>query len=232
MDEYRDWNPEDYSDLFIGPGLVDCSVTANPQWESLESISKAALAGGVTSLVVQPSLYAPTALHPSTLYCDVGRVGLVSSAEDCRKDSYWPELAWKTYLFSPSAQVEGSRSAFEEILEACGNTLLLVDPSLPSLRMLFLASPYRLSTLDERVHGESIQDAGLLAAALPDDISPSSSGSSDDESAHLAPVKTSSNLEKAMEGEREPHPVQELSLVLPSIVPQLPRERKRSHTLI
>jgi len=232
MAEYRNWNPEDYSDWFIGPGLVDCSVTVNPQWESLEVLSKTALAGGVTTLVVQSSLYSPAVLQPSTLYCDVGKVGLVVSAEDCHKDSTWPELAWKTYLFSPSAQVEGSRNNFEEILEVCGDTPLLVDPSLPSARMLFLASPYRLSTLEERVHGEAIRDDGLVAAALPDEISPLSSDSSGDESAHLTPVKTSSNVEKAMGGHHDPKPIQELSLVLPSIAPQHLRERKRSRTLM
>ena len=195
MNEFRDWNPEDYTEWFIGPGLVDINVTANPQWESLERLTLTALVGGVTTLLVQPSLFSPLALEPHTLYCDLGKVKIVSSAEDCCEDRDWPELAWKTYLFPPSAQVADGRTALKEILKTCGDTPLIVEPSLPSARMLFQASPYRLSSLEERTSGNSISDEGLVAAALPDEISPSSSRSSDDDSMDYTPHKTSSNLE-------------------------------------
>ena len=229
MERFGDWNPVDYSEWCIGPGLVDGSVTANPQWESLEELSKTALAGGVTTLVVQSSLHSPVTLDTDTLYCDLGKLKIISSVEDCHRDSPWTELAWKTYLFAPSALVEGSREELEDILEVCGDMPLVIEPSLPSSRLLFLASPYRLCSLEERANGENISDEGLVAAALPDDISPASSYSSEDDSAHLVPTKTTSNREQVIEAEAKP--THEISQGVPSVVPIRPCKR-RSMTLM
>ena len=211
-------------------------MTLNPKWESLEVLTKCAISGGVTSILVQTSLYQDAQVEVGNLYCDVGRVKLVDEAQDCTLSADWPELAWKTYLFPPSFRVSGSKARLHDILKESGKqgVPLYIDPSLPSARMLYPASPYRVTTLEERLVAKSLPDEGLVAAALPDEINPSSSNSSSDDDFEESPKFTFSNLESVVGGLQVPKPKHELSTALPTLPvmeTKEPEPRRSSRTL-
>ena len=74
LDDYSEWNPEDLSDFYISPGLIDLNVRA--EWESYSDLTKSAISGGVTLALVEQGYYmAPVPL--SDLFCDIGKVARV-----------------------------------------------------------------------------------------------------------------------------------------------------------
>ncbi|HET9959363.1 MAG TPA: amidohydrolase family protein, partial [Polyangiaceae bacterium] len=59
---------QDFGDLVIGPGLVDCHVHVNEpgrsEWEGFATATRAAAAGGVTALVDMPLNSSPVTTTP------------------------------------------------------------------------------------------------------------------------------------------------------------------------
>lgn len=80
---------EDYGDLVISPGLVDCHVHVNEpgrtEWEGFETATRAAAAGGVTTLVDMPLNCLPVTTTRSAL-----EAKLAASAGKCLVDvGFW-----------------------------------------------------------------------------------------------------------------------------------------------
>ena len=62
---------EDLGDLIVMPGIIDSHVHINEpgrtEWEGFETITKAAIAGGITTLVDMPLNSSPVTISAKTL---------------------------------------------------------------------------------------------------------------------------------------------------------------------
>jgi dihydroorotase-like cyclic amidohydrolase len=172
LQEYADWNPEDCSQLYLSPGLIDCNVRANGDWEGRERMTKAAVSGGVTLVVEEPNVYG---LEDGSgeLYCDVGACFLVHSRNlaDLKPAVSSGVLAVKAYMSAPSAYIPSVEDVLPEVLETVGKAKipLFLDPSQPHSRHIFMASPCRLLTLEARRAFDGGQGSSFFAGAFPDE---------------------------------------------------------------
>ena len=143
---------EVYEQDYVLPGLIDLGVRCNGSWGSAETESKAAVAGGVTFFLEEPSVYHFTA--PSAqLYCDVGACALLNSADpmaDLRTKDYSDVFALKAYLTPVSAQTLGLKESLDRLVRFPLEIPLILDCFLPSEASLRLNSPFRLSSLHDR----------------------------------------------------------------------------------
>lgn len=182
MERYADWALRDVGDWCVSPGLVDCNVCVNGEWDGVESVSRAAVSGGVTFFLAEPSLYHQEIDFSQPLYCDVGKTALIggTSAED-GKSQLHGAFALKAYMFPPSAYVSGVAQQLDRVLRIAQeeDVPLILDVSYPSPRMLYMASPCRLMSLEERMNTSHFSDDKFFAGAFPEEIDPQSiSGSS------------------------------------------------------
>jgi dihydroorotase-like cyclic amidohydrolase len=186
---FSQWRIFDYSDSYISPGIVDLNV--RKEWDSYSALTKAAISGGTTFILEEPSFYNPSAAEED-LYCDVGAVQVLNSRnmDAIRTDV----LALKAYLFQPCASVEAV-SEVTRILELSTNQNLplFVDPNLPDPRMLYMASPLRLESTEEHKE-KSVSGTANYAAAFGDATNSGESEDSSDE----GPLRTVSLLENEM----------------------------------
>ena len=96
--DLAEWNPVLLENYYLSPGLVDCNAQVNGSWDDFASLTRAAVSGGVTFLLVQPSLYNQDTPPLSSLYCDIGRVALFgrSSLEEVQVEAQAPSLSRRT----------------------------------------------------------------------------------------------------------------------------------------
>ena len=170
IEEYKEWNPEDLSDYYISPGIIDLSVRT--EWESYSDLTKAAISGGVT-LILDEKPYYNENLQPSELFCDIGKVALVgtTTAESIPVYAEQGVFAVKGYLFPPHCNMEIISDNLTEILskiEACGLTFI-IDPTLPDERMLHSVSPYRFKEITQRISDHSFENSSF-AGGFPDSV--------------------------------------------------------------
>lgn len=181
MQELADWNPVLLEHYYLSPGLVDCNAQVNGSWDDYSSLTRAAVSGGVTFLLVQPSLYHPESPPVTSLYCDIGRVALLgrSSLDDVLAESQGA-FALKGYLYPPSAYVTGIAGQLESALTLAEDTdlPLFLDSLFPNSRQLYLVSPCRLLPLEEREKQSHFGSDQCFAGAFPEEIEPQSSSSS------------------------------------------------------
>jgi dihydroorotase-like cyclic amidohydrolase len=189
--EYKDWKILDYSDYYISPGLIDLNVRR--EWEDISTMSKAAIQGGVTVIAVEEGYYnrsSSSDMH----YCDVAEVLVINDSTDfnCIPDKV---CALKGYLFPPSPQVK-SIAYLENILCKSQNIglPLFLDATLPESRMLYMASPLRLESLNNRINQEINYKAGFGGAypENPNESDSSSSSQESDENSEVSPFRTNS----------------------------------------
>ena len=185
MEQYMDWNPLNFEDLYVSPGLVDLNVCAGGEWEGYGHLTHAAIAGGVTFCLTTPSLYGQTDPAASPLYCDVGQAFLVTSAQlsSLSHAKLQPYLALKAYMYPPSAYVEGLDKHLEELMQVAESAKLplFMDPSRPDSRLLYSASPCRHLPLEERCSTTSWPEPGSFASAFAEEIDPESLSDSSSE---------------------------------------------------
>jgi allantoinase len=156
---------EDFGDWVIGPGLVDCHVHVNEpgrtEWEGFETATRAAAAGGVTSLVDMPLNSLPVTTTRAAL-----DVKLAASVGKCFVDvGFWggvvpgnasalPGLAEGGVLgckaFLVHSGIDEFPNATEENLREA--MPVLRDAGLPLLAHAELDLGARISTLDRRAY--------------------------------------------------------------------------------
>lgn len=180
---------EDVGDRVVSPGIIDGNVQINGTWDGLSSVSRSAVAGGVTFIVFEPSLYKQDSGLSEPLYCDVGKTALIGllSLEETIEQLNQGAFALKAYLFPPSAYVSGVAQQLKDVLAVATQhqVPLIIDVSYPSARMLYMASPCRLVTLEERAKMEHFSEDKFFAGAFPEEIDPYS-GSLDSDSDELS----------------------------------------------
>lgn len=173
---------EDVGDRVISPGIIDGNVQENGSWDGFSSISKSAVAGGVTFLAVEPSLYKQTCIISDSLYCDIGKIARIGplNQEEVAEELNQGAFALKAYLFPPSAYVSGIAQQLKEVysLASLHQVPLIIDVAYPSARMLYMASPCRLISLEERVKLDHFSEDRFFAGAFPEEIDPYSASMS------------------------------------------------------
>lgn len=80
-------------------------------------------------------------------------------------------LAIKGYLYRPTRYIEEIHDLEQTLRDAARLDLpVIVDPSLPNPRMLFMASPCRTLSLEKRADVQDFSDMQHFAGAFPDDV--------------------------------------------------------------
>ena len=167
---YAAWNPVNCEDCYVSPGLIDCNVRGNGEWETQAELTLAAVSGGVTFLARENSLYGQSLSEDSDCYCDIGTVARVDEA------ALIPgSFALKLYLFPPSASVPGHAADLESQLSSLEHYPgpVIVDATLPQERWLHCSSPYRCKPLSDRlgdVEPEQPKSCGAYQREISEDI--------------------------------------------------------------
>lgn len=179
-DFYRDWNPVDYLEYYISPGLID--ISARTEWESLSCLTQQALAGGVTLVAVEQGYYKQFFPDSSNLHCDVFPIEVIN--EETHLETLGRHVCGlKIYLFPPAPQIK-SVSHLDHVLRQAEKSHLpvIIDATLPDPRMLYMASPLRLEQVDNRETAEK-GNFSNFASAFPQELvkSPSDSQESSEE---------------------------------------------------
>ena len=159
--KFTQWKIIDFSDSYISPGIIDLSV--RKEWENYESLTKAAISGGTTFILEEPSFH-DNPENSEELYCDIGKVQVINDVNLNFIDD--GALAIKGYLYQPSHGVETLSRVEDalEISERVGVTLI-IDPNLPDPRMLYMASPLRLEKTGDHMDKE-VNTCNVYAAAF------------------------------------------------------------------
>lgn len=169
---YAAWSPVDYTDFYVSPGIIDCNVRVNGDWEGYRCLTKAALSGGVTMLIEEPSIFDLTC-RDSELYCDVGKVVLATNSNIDSIQTAVAEGAFavKGYMSPPSAYVESIDAVLSRLLSTLADLQvpLFLDVCYPNSRHFYMSSPCRFQTLESRLAFEGKSDLGLGAGAFPED---------------------------------------------------------------
>lgn len=173
QEKYQEWALQDYSDLYISPGIID--INTRLEWDTYDKLTLEAVKGGVTLIYAESGYYNPFT-EWENLYCDLAHVKVVD--ETTRFDLLDNNIsALKGYLFPPASTIK-SISNLEYVLGAaqrCGLPLM-IDPTMPDPRMLYMASPLRLEKLEERYNTDVISSGStVFAAAFPESMDKSSS---------------------------------------------------------
>ena len=117
----RDWPTLDAGDLVVLPGLVDTHVHANEpgrtHWEGLDTATRAAAAGGVTTIVDMPL----NSLPPTTT------VAALEEKRSAARGRVWTDVAfWGGAIPGNEASLAGLRDA-----GVCGVKAFLADSGVP-----------------------------------------------------------------------------------------------------
>ncbi|OMJ68983.1 hypothetical protein SteCoe_33411 [Stentor coeruleus] len=177
---YKDWELVDYSDLYVSPGIIDLNVRR--EYEDFCQLTKSALNGGVTVIAVEKGYYSPLDTS-SKYYCDVAHIAIVNDQTNFEMIDK-NICALKGYLFPPSKEIRSIAHLQNVMKEAFNSGLpFFIDATLPDPRMLYMASPSRLVSVDDRKDNES-SSSGLFAAAFPENTR----GSSESEDSEDEPV--------------------------------------------
>ena len=160
---YNDREIIDCTDLYISPGIIDINVRR--EWEDFRDLTKSAIKGGVTVIGIEEGYYSNFETS-SEYYCDVARVAVINDSTDfCAIPKSISAL--KAYFFPPSQQIRSVANLQNVLMKALNTGLpLFIDATLPEQRMLYMASPSRLESLEERKEFE-IKNSKLFAAAFP-----------------------------------------------------------------
>ena len=168
LTQYSEWNPEDLSDSYISPGIIDLNTRL--EWESYTELTKAGISGGVTFALTEGGYY-KDALPTGELFCDIGKVATleISTMEMIPYLVEQGYFAAKGYLFSPHGAVQCIPTNLLPVLREFANTplTLIVDPTLPDPRLLHSVSPFRFKDLADRLRTD-IAETASFSAAFPD----------------------------------------------------------------
>lgn len=167
--EYIDWNPIDFEHMYVSPGMIDFNIRRHPQWESLEDLTRAAVAGGVTLCIEETTPTESRNIDPSPRYCDTAFLTVLDSthSESLTPESLSTTFALKGYLTPPSDTIDGLCNLpqwFQHIAEF--GLPIILDCSITEPKVLFLASPCRLESLERRKETQTFADQKMFGGAF------------------------------------------------------------------
>lgn len=223
MLDYLSWNPLNFEHQYLSPGLIDFNMRREQDdWEDLEHLTQAAAAGGVT-LVVEETRIATPLSPTATLYCDVGRMVIIT-AEDLASVSQQTvegAMAVKGFLTPPNSNIGPIQdiTAWLSVVRRL-SLPIIIDAEEVSGRALYLASPYRLLSLEERESAdESAESVKVLGGAM------NATADSDEEDSAPSPYSLQHRAECKVTEDRK------FSLKQFLAVGEFDRKETRPHTL-
>lgn len=184
ISEYIDWNPLNFEEMYVSPGLIDFNVRRQQEdWEGLEHLTQAAVAGGVTYIAEEVG-FGVTVAETESVYCDVGRVVILAAEHLPHVSSLTLSnaIAVKGFITPPNDEVGamGDLSTWLSVVSRL-DLPVIISPAEVSGRALYLASPFHSLSLSERVAAdESLDSVTVLGGAMN---AVADSSSSDEESA-------------------------------------------------
>lgn len=159
--EYMDWNPINFEHSYISPGMVDFNIRRKREWESVETLTKAAVSGGVTLCVEERTMQENDQRQSGVLFCDLGYTAVIepSVVLTIRQEDYSDALGLKGYLTPPNDGI-GAVHDLEQWFQVANRLELplLLDPCMAETKVLYTASPCRLLSLEQRLSSESIPE--------------------------------------------------------------------------
>jgi dihydroorotase-like cyclic amidohydrolase len=231
--EYPRYEWEDYRDLYISPGIIDLNVCFNNEvsleneetveydgsavsensscltsslpeaWEGYELGTKAAIAGGVTTVIETPSLIHKTntlfdykaninSLDDTRLYCDIGFLAQINNENymDIEEISQTGVLGFKAYIIPPAFEIPClSTENLEKVYQLIEKTNkpLFFHPEKASERYIYMSSPFRNENLLSRKYKPEPQFSAL-PGAFPEEIEGSGSEVSPINSSNSTPI--------------------------------------------
>jgi dihydroorotase-like cyclic amidohydrolase len=248
ISQFQEYTFEDFSDLCIMPGIVDLNVSFNPDsysdelvsetlvssgsasslstassseaWEGYACGTKAAIAGGVTTVLESPTLrYLNShsgsevrsklrSLGEATLYCDVGVLGYLS-LENLGEVLEMKEagvVGFKAYMIPPALDFPYLKD--EDISTVLGAVVetdlpLFIHPEKTSERFLYMSSPFR--KISENDRSQKQIPSTSFAAAFPEELNPSST--------EMSPISLNTTPQRYI-GEVQASPADERTLEL------------------
>ena len=220
---YSEWNPIDYSDFYISPGIID--LNTRTEWDTLEILTKEAIIGGVTLVATESGNYYQQHYN-GNLYCDVLKIQVINDTT-CFENLNNSTSVIKGYLFPPSPQVK-SITHLERIIRNSEITglPLFIDANMPDQRLLYMSSPSRLENVEHRKSGEK-KIHSIYASAIPHEDIGSSEDSFDSSSDILSPVIRTASLKQdenfffkdsrsSLSPGKGPQDMRKLSLLMPN----------------
>mmetsp|Transcript_18663 Transcript_18663/g.33744 ORF Transcript_18663/g.33744 Transcript_18663/m.33744 type:complete len:614 (+) Transcript_18663:90-1931(+) len=160
-------------------------------WEGYDCGTRAAISGGVTTVIESPTLRYMNlntasqvqaklkSMSDATLYCDIGMLGYLS-AENFSEAFDMKEagvIGFKAFMIPPAPgfpylKEEDLFVAMETVAET--NLTLFLHPEKTSERYLYMSSPFRKTSDEERTVKDKIPSYAF-AGAFPEELNPSSS---------------------------------------------------------
>ena len=245
--KYGEIRVEDLGEWYVCPGLVDINCcfnsdvgshsgedsassdssyphsasSAEDHWEDYATGTKAAAAGGVTTVIESPTLRYSNLLtseaverkvrtvQSEELYCDVGLLGYAGSGNLGEMEGMVRAgvMGFVGYMVPPCAHL-GYFETEHDLKQAMStlhptNHVLLLHPERTTSRFLFMASPFRQHSREDLSDAASPQIT-CFAAAFPEDVD---CGSCDSSPFVGTPMKASpvqsEDLEKCIKKHKE-----------------------------
>lgn len=115
------------------------------------------------------------------LHCDIGYIQTISSLHTFTPTS--TAFAYKIYLYPPSAYLTEFSDPLEALFDRVIQTPLplFVDANLPIPRVFYTSSPYHLSSIQDRLTSEYVDESRFASGAFDDFEALHSSGTESDE---------------------------------------------------
>lgn len=154
--EYADWNPVDFQDFYLSPGLIDFNVRRCKAWESLEDMTQTAVSGGITLCLQEQSLAEAGISETGARYCDTGLIAVLDNSE-VSVSALQEAVAVKGYLTPPDHTTNAVFRLPEWLQRVAVLGLpVILDPSAADPKVLFHASPCRLLPPEERARAPDL----------------------------------------------------------------------------
>ena len=167
--EYIDWNPLDFEHHYISPGMIDFNIRRNPQWESLEDLTKAAVSGGVTLCIEEQPLQVLPSAESANRFCDTAVLTVLdhTHSQSLEASDLAQSFGIKGFLTPPGDTIE-SLCNLPEWLEKVSrlNLPIVLDCAVTEPKVLFMASPCRVESLQRRKEIESFEDQKMFGGAF------------------------------------------------------------------
>lgn len=167
--EYIDWNPIDFEHMYVSPGMIDFNIRRHSQWESLEELTKAAVAGGVTLCVEEKTPLESQDIDHCPRFCDTGFLTVLdpTNSESLPSALLSTTFALKGYLTPPSDSIAGLCNLPEWLQQMAEFRLpIILDCSVTEPKVLFLASPCRLESLERRRETQTFAEQKMFGGAF------------------------------------------------------------------
>lgn len=196
MLQYIDWNPINMEQLYVSPGMVDFNIRRNREWESRETLTKAAVSGGVTLCVEERTLEESDRPEFGPLYCDLGYTAIMdpSLVLSVKLENHPDALGLKGYM-TPQSDTIGALHDLRHWFETSNRfgLPLLLDPAFLEDKVLYLASPCRLLPLQQRIAAQEFSEVFGGAFAEEDLVE----GNSEEEGEDSSDKKDSKRAERS-----------------------------------